>query len=220
MNLDRATEQSRPGLGTKAGAGPPPAFDPVLLELGEAGEDGDRLVFRKYHRRVLGFFQKKGASPDDAQDLTQETFLRVFRSSARLDNRAQLEAWLFEIARNVLINSRRNQAALKRSAKMVSLDEPRPDGEAQETADPEFEAGEKDALTSMITQEELTVLRRALSELPEQMRQCAQLRSMDYKYREIAEVMQISIDTVKSHLHQAKTRLRPLLDSYFGRVDW
>jgi RNA polymerase sigma-70 factor (ECF subfamily) len=198
-----------------------PAFDPVLLELGEAGEDGQRLVFCKYRDRVQRFFESKGISTEEARDLTQDTFLRVFRSEARLDNRAQLEAWLFEIARNVRANALRAKATLKRAATMVSLDEPDRERDPKEGTRPVPGSGEPDALTSVIMREQLRILRQALSELPEQMRQCVRHRLKDeLKYKEIAAVMKISIETVKTHLHQAKKRLRPLLEPHFGSIDF
>jgi RNA polymerase sigma-70 factor (ECF subfamily) len=82
-------------------------------------------------------------------------------------------------------------------------------------------SGEPDALTSAITREQYGILREALAELPEQMRQCVRLRLKDdLKYKEIAEVMKISIETVKTHLHHAKKRLRPRLEPHFGRIDF
>jgi RNA polymerase sigma-70 factor, ECF subfamily len=204
----------------EAGSAVVPTFDPVLLELGEAGDDGDRLLFCKYQRRVQRFFERRGISPDEALDLTQDTFLRVFRSEARLDNRAQLEAWLFEIARNVRANALRSKATLKRAATVIPLDEPHAEGDPEKVANPVFAAGEQDALTSAITREQLGILQRALTELPEQMRQCARFRLKGLKYKEIATIMRISIETVKSHLHQAKKRLRPLLEPHFGPIDF
>ena len=204
-----------------AGSAAMPRFDPVLLELGEVGEDGERLVFCKYQRRVQRFFQSKGILPEEARDLTQETFLRVFRGEAKLDNRLQLEAWLFEIASNVRANALRAKATLKRAATVVSLDEPHPEGEPKEVANLALLAGEQDALASAISREQLEILRQALAELPEQMRQCVRFRLQDdLKYKEIAEVMKISIETVKSHLHQAKKHLRLILEPHFGPIDF
>ncbi|HXO27226.1 MAG TPA: RNA polymerase sigma factor [Thermoanaerobaculia bacterium] len=221
MDLD--SEPSRPMLVEVATSGqaPAPVFDPVRLELGHAGEDGNRLVFCKYQRRVQRFFERKGASREEAKDLTQDTFLRVFRSDVRLANGAELEAWLFEIARNVWANWLRAKATRKRAATVVSLDEPRPGRDPREVADPALVAGATDALASAITREQLEILGRALAELPEQMRQCVTMRIReDLKYGEIAAVMRISIDTVKSHLHQAKRRLRALLEPHFGPIDF
>lgn len=197
-----------------------PNFDPVLLELGEEGEDGKRLVFYKYQSRIQRFFEKKGISPEEAQDLTQETFLRVFRSEARLENREEMEAWLFQIARNVRANALRAQGTLKRAASVVSLDEPSLKGESRDAANPGPLSDEPDALASAITREQLRALQGALAELSEQMRQCVRLRLTGRKYKEIAQIMRISIETVKSHLHHAKKRLRSMLEPHFGPIDF
>ncbi len=197
-----------------------PAFDPVLLELGPAGEDGERLVYCKYQRRVERFFASKGIPLEEARDLTQDTFMRVFRSEAKLTCRAELEAWVFEIARNVLLNVRRSSAAQKRAATVVPLYEPAMDGDSREREQPGLLDGERDALARAIRREQLEILRRALAELPDQMRECARLRLRGFKYREIAAMMRISIETVKTHLHAAKKRLRPLLEPHFGSLDF
>lgn len=222
MEFHSTLEGSRSGLRSSGGAGAKTMakFDPVLLGLGQAGDDGERLVVDQYRHRVRRFFQKKGAAPEEARDLTQDTFLRVFRGEARLESREQLEAWLFEIARNVWSNALRAESTLKRSASVVSLDEPlSEEGGPRDVADPAFTDGEQDALTRVITREQLQILHRGLAELPDQMRQCMRLRYQGLKYREIAEVMRISIETVKSHLHDAKKRLRPLLEPHFGPID-
>ena len=223
MDLDSVTEGSRPVFLEKraTGAATMPKFDPVLLELGEEGEDGERLVFYKYRSRIQRFFEKKGISPDEAQDLTQETFLRVFRGKARLENREQLEAWIFEIARNVRSNALRAKGTLKRAATVISLDESGPKGESRDVANPAPLSDEPNALASAITREQLRAFQGALAELPDQMRQCVCLRLQgDFKYKEIAQIMRISIETVKSHLHHAKKRLRSMLEPHFGPIDF
>ena len=217
MDLDSLPEGSRTELllDEPAPATAEAVFDPVRLQLGAAGEDGERLVYCKYRRRVQRFFERRGVAPEEALDLTQDTFLRVFRGEARLDNREQLEAWLFKIARHVWFNVLRSKAALKRSATVVSLDQAQPSGEPSEVAD-----AERDVLAAVISREQLAVLRNALASLPEQMRQCVRFRLQDdLMYGEIAAVMGISIETVKSHLHQAKKRLRHLLEAHFGPLD-
>jgi RNA polymerase sigma-70 factor (ECF subfamily) len=225
MSLDSVLEGSQPARAGSGAAGSQavPKFDPVRLELGEAGEDGELLVYRKYQFRIRRFFESKRITPEEARDLTQETFLRVFRGEGEFENRAQLEAWLFEIAANVRHNVLRGRAALKRAGIEVSLDEPGLGGvdREEEIADPALVDGEQDALTAVITREQVEGLRAALAELPLQMRQCLRLRlHQDLKYKEIAEIMRISIDTVKSHLYQAKQRLREQLEPLFGPIDF
>lgn len=224
MDFERELGRGRPLQALKgvAGSAGMPTFDPVLLELGEAGEDGEALLFRKYRRRLCRYFETRGFEQEEAQDLTQETFLRVYRGEAEFLNRAQLEGWLFEIAHNVARNAWRGRNALKRAALEISLNEPEADGTTpRERPDPAFLDGEADALTVAITHEQRTRLREALEELPEQMRHCVRFRLVSgLKYREIALVMKISIETVKSHLYQAKKRLKERLEPLFGPIDF
>jgi RNA polymerase sigma-70 factor (ECF subfamily) len=223
MDLDGSLKGGRPvSAAGAAGSATVTKLDPVILELGAAGEDGERLVFFKYQDRVRRFFRKKGVPEEDAPDLTQDTFLRVFRAEASFDTRAQLEAWLFEIAWGVWANWVRERKALKRAVSPISLDEPDREGKPRDARDAAYEpGGGQDAETAAITREQLALLRRELAELPEQMRQCVRLRLRDdLKYKEIAEVRRISIETVKSHIHQAKQRLRSKLEPVFGRIDF
>jgi len=219
--MDFESEQGRPVLAAATPSASASTFDPMRLEGAQPGEGGDRLVFERYQPRLQRFFQRKGVPSEEAKDLTQETFLRVFRSEARPADALELEAWLFEISRNVYRNWWRARVAQKRAATVISLDEPGADGKAIQVEDPDIAAGATDALAGAITREQLDLLRRALAELPAQMRQCTSLRIKDdLKYREIAQAMGISIETVKSHLHQAKQHLRTRLERIFGPIDW
>jgi RNA polymerase sigma-70 factor (ECF subfamily) len=221
MDLESPLEPTAQGGGEKKVGPAPgrrPVFDPVRLELGEPGEDAEELLLKKYQRRIQRFFAKKGISEEEARDLTQETFLRVYRTGAQLDNRQQLEAWLLEVADNVRSNALRARTALKRTAVVVSLDEPDENGAPRREVASENEQGpEADA----IAKEKIALLRQALGELPDQMRRCVLLRvHQDLKYKEIATTMNVSIDTVKTHLHNAKARLRDLLEPHFGPIDF
>lgn len=217
--LDRRTVQD-------LGGGPPPGrrlvLDPVGLELGPPGSDADRLLVERYGRTLRRYFQRRELSPEDAEDLTQETLIRVFRAEAQFSSRSELEAWLFEIARNVALNRVRERTALKRSAVVVSLDETAAPGDDAQNMAPrrEPESEEPDALARLLQDERFERLAAALDELPPQMRQCVRLRvDQGRKIEEIATLLNISPNTVKSHLHHAKPRLRALLEDYFGAFD-
>lgn len=175
------------------------------LELGEAPED----LFQRYHRPVVAFFQNKGFSTEESRDLAQETFLRVYRYRERFRGEASPVTWLFQIAANLYKNTLRSKAALKRDAEEVPLD-------STDAKDPE---SDDDALELMLTEERSRLLREALEELPPQMKKAVMLRvTGDMKYREIAEEMEVSIETVKAHLYQARQHLRDRLSDYF-RID-
>jgi RNA polymerase sigma-70 factor (ECF subfamily) len=184
-------------------------------------EETFRALFHRYYPSLLRFFARRGFSPETCEDLGQETFIRVFRGIGAFRGEARFESWLFKIARNVYLNELRRQDTRKHKATELPLDvliaaEDAADGpQARMPAALEAPASPEDALVRA----QLGELADGLARLPTQMRQCMMLRvGQDLRYREIAEVMGISIEAVKSHLHQAKARLRPLLGGIFSDI--
>jgi RNA polymerase sigma-70 factor (ECF subfamily) len=171
--------------------------------------DAPEDLFRRYHRPVVAFFVRRGFPIEESQDLAQETFLRVFKNMDSFRGESAVETWLFQIAGNLYKNTLRSLQAKKRDAQEVSL-------ESAEAAVVEWRSKEGDSLRAILTQERSQRLHEALKDLPPQMRQAVFLRvDGDLKYREIADVMHVSIETVKAHLYQARQHLRDRLADYF-----
>lgn len=171
-----------------------------------------RRLFHQHYRLVISFFLKRGISPDESEELTQETFLRVYKSMPAFRGESRFGTWLFQITANVYKNYCRTRATQKRDAQEVSLEEPGSGG----PADPAWESGDAGPLDGVLAEERSKKLRRAFEELPPQMRRCVMLRvDQDLKYREIAVQMDVSIDTVKAHLFQARQILKNKLGDYF-----
>lgn len=172
--------------------------DPPLDSLEE--------LFRRYHRPVVAFFLHKGFGTEESRDLAQETFLRVYRYWERFRGESSPVTWLFQIAANLYKNTLRSKATQKRDAEEVPLD-------STDATDPETD---DDALELMLTAERSQLVWESLEELPPQMKKAVMLRvKEDMKYREIAEEMDVSIETVKAHLYQARQHLRDRLSDYF-----
>ncbi len=178
-------------------------------------------LFDRYFRSIVHFFLNRGLAREEALDLTQETFLRVYRSLQGFRGEAGVQTWLFRIATNLWNNEVRRRKAEKREGWEVSL-EGVVEGGHPVRADRHFDGWSEPAgpLDSMLDDERRQMLRESLDELPPQMRRCVLLRiDQNLKYREIAGVMQVSIETVKSQLSQARDRLERKLGSYFDPVD-
>ena len=177
-----------------------------------------RWLFERHYAQILRFFRRKGFDADASRDLTQDTFISVYKGLKDLRQEEQFESWLFAIAHNVWCSLIESRTAQKRSATVLSLD-----GES-ETDDrlpiaARLADQRADPLTAAIEKEKLEKLREALSHLPQQMRHCAQLRVVhDLSYAEIAALMGISVNTVKAHLHQAQKALRTQLSAYFEEI--
>ena len=172
-----------------------------------AGRETEELFLRHY-QSVVSFFMRRGFSLEESRDLAQDTFFRVFKHIDGFRGESSVETWLFQVASNLYKNTLRSHGTQKRDAQEVSL-------EKEPVADlVQDRAG--GALHTMLTAERAKKLREALEELPPQMRQAVFLRvDGDLKYREIAEVMHVSIETVKAHLYQARQHLRDCLGDYF-----
>jgi RNA polymerase sigma-70 factor (ECF subfamily) len=192
---------------------PPLDDDPSrrLVELIQAGTDVEanfERLFKLHDKRIRNFFLHRGFSAEDARDLTQEVVLRVFRGIASFRLAAGFKTWLFEIADHVYQNELRRRGAGKRKGWETSIETGGQDEDGKPAAI-EPPPSEPRALKDMLEREQAEALSRAIQDLPEQMRTCFLLRySQGRKYKEIAVLMKISIDTVKAHLFQAKKRLR------------
>lgn len=183
------------------------------LQAGSSREEDFRRLFDLYYARVHGFFAKRGFPPQDCLDLTQETFLGIYRGIGTFRRDARFETWLFKIATNAYRKRLRWGAAEKREAQEVPLEAggDDDDGHRIEPAAPEPAAGE-----TLLHKERSRMLREAIEKLPEQMRRCLMLRVyQEMKYREIATLLRLSPETVKVHLFQARRRLQEELGPYF-----
>lgn len=182
-----------------------------LVELIQAGIDPEanfERLFKLHGHRIRSFFVRRGFSIEEARDLTQEVFLRVSRGLRSFRLESQFKTWLFEIADHVAQNEVRRRGTGKRKGKEISLDT---GGQDEEGKPAPFEPPPQPPkhLDEVLKRERTLLLSRAIQDLPPKMRTCFQLRyAQGRKYEEIAVLMNVSIDTVKAHLHQAKTRLK------------
>ena len=189
--------------------------DPIkLIEEIQAGigvEENSGKLFKRFRGRVVSFFRNKGFSHEESSDLTQDVFLRVFKGIASFRHESRFEKWLWEIANHVYFNEIRRRRTEKRYGFEQSLDAT-VEGEEGAGPGPTIVDPEPNPEEEVVRGEQLGRLRAALEELPVQMRRCCLLRyAQGLKYQEIADVMKISIETVKAHLHQARKRLTALL---------
>lgn len=196
--------------------------DDSLLELIEQIQAGIRReencekLFRRFRPLIHSFFLRKGFNAEESRDLTQDVFLRVFKGIDTFRRESRFERWLWEIADNIFLNEVRRRKTEKRHGIERSLDA-LPENEEGFCPAMEIPAEEPSPEDEILRRQNLSVLRAAFQELPDQMRRCCILRyEKGFKYQEIADIMGISIETVKAHLHQARKRLVDLLGERTG----
>jgi RNA polymerase sigma-70 factor, ECF subfamily len=188
------------------------------LRHGPGREESFRLLFHRFYWPLFRFFENRGFSTEECQDLIQETFLRVYRGIESFRGEARCEHWLFRIAANTALKALRHRTAAKRAGRTVPL-EPDPEDAPLAKAEGGPLGAEAPApLRQLLGKEMKELLSRAVDGLPAQMRRCVRLRVyQELDFDEIADVLQISPSTVKVQLFKARKRLQMELgDSLAG----
>ena len=166
-----------------------------------------RFLYETYFRAVERFFARKGLPPQDCLDLTQETFLGIYKGLDGYEHRQRFTAWLYRVATTTYLKRRRTAATVKRAAEEVSRD-------GMENPDTALAVPGRQ-LDVLLDEERWRALRAAVAELPEQMRACLTLRLyQQLSYGEIAVIKKISIETVKAHLFRARKKLQEKLSGF------
>ncbi|MCP4660368.1 MAG: RNA polymerase sigma factor [bacterium] len=182
-------------------------------------EERFRQLFDDYYRPVSYFFARRGFSPEECRDLAQETFINVFKGIATFRAETSHKDWVFRIAKHLWLNRMRDGATIKRRAYEVSYEDAFVDGQPMAVGELRNGSANPGPEERLLRDEQSALLRDALDQLPRQMRRCLMLRLQGEKYREIAVVLGISLQTVRSHLSQARQRLREILGEDFGERD-
>jgi RNA polymerase sigma-70 factor (ECF subfamily) len=186
---------------------PEPPSEPDDLELMAQVRLGDSEAFtalvERHQHRVIGTVAKMLGSQNDAEDLAQMVFVRVWKSAARWEPNAKFTTWLLTITRNLVFNEVRRRGR----ARTVPLEEP------GESAPREFEDGSTVSPAEMLAKAELeNAIDAAIQSLGEQSRMAMILRRYeDMPYEEIAAVLGVTVPAVKSMLFRARTELRERL---------
>lgn len=170
------------------------------LQTGGMAEDDFRILFQRYYRLVRYFFSERGCEPQECENLTQETFLAVYRGLAGFRHEASFDAWLLGIARNLHAQALR---ARQRIAVEIAL------AEVPEHLFRSDAPGAEAAFLRVQNHERRQAVRELMAGFPDQMRSCAELRfQQGLSYREIAESLDMSLDAVKVQLARARKRLQ------------
>ncbi len=177
--------------------------------------DDDPAAFeelvRRYQDRLLTVIYHLVGSREEAEDLAQEVFLRVYRHRKEYHPQAKFSTWLFTIAHHLALNvyrrrQRKPEAQFDLTDSTALAHQPSENWHASAMPSPDHR----------LRQEELSqVVQRALNQLNERQRLAVVLNKFeDMSYQEIADVMGVSVKAVKSLLSRARSQLRELLAPY------
>ena len=182
------------------------ASDAEIVQRCLSGEEeAFRILVQRYERPVYGLIHRMVASDDDAHDLTQESFVKVFRSLEQFDSARNFSSWIFKIASNQTIDFLR-----KRRFHTVSIhaDPEKEDRREVQLEDPG--TGPSGEYAEARRRERISEL---VQKLPPHYRVAIELRYMQERsYDEIAETLDLPLGTVKARLHRAHHQLRAWLE--------
>jgi len=172
----------------------------------------DRFV-NMYRSKLFQYSYLMCQQREDAEEVAQETLLQVFHGLKQLREPSRLKAWMFRIAKNACLMKRRKSVfAPARELSLSDYLPARVSGEEHKIEIADWEHLPEDELL----QAELhKTLRKAIQELPEAYRSVLLLRDVEgLRTDETAEVLEVSVDTVKQRLHRARLAVRSRLDEY------
>jgi RNA polymerase sigma-70 factor, ECF subfamily len=169
----------------------------------------ERLIERT-QRQAYNIAYRMTGNRDDAEDLTQEAYLRAYRSFGTYNRQMPFESWFFRILSNLFIDLLRRRP----KQKPLSLDQPMGDEESEENLLLQLPDENSNPERNLMEQVMDERLQSALSVLPEAFRVAVLLCDVEDKsYEEIAQIMGSSIGTVRSRIHRGRLMLRRVMDS-------
>ena len=185
--------------------------DADVVALAQQGRElAFRELIRRYERPVFSLVFRMVRDRETAEDLAQETFIKVLNHVDRYRPEFKFSSWLFKIANNVAIDHIR-----KRHLETVSMDGSPHAGTAAEVEATSFDVSvhQESALEELESRELGSAIEQAIAKLRPEYRSCIMLRHVEGRsYEEIAATLDLPLGTVKTYIHRARHELRRALE--------
>lgn len=178
----------------------------LMLKVKEGNVAAFEELVEIHQTAVVGTVAKMLGSPNDAEDIAQQVFIRIWKSAKRYEPQAKFTTWMFTITRNLVFNEVRR----RQRKPTVSVEER--EEESHKTVEDEQSSRPDDE----VLQNELEkAVDDAIQQLPEKQRMAVVLRRYEeMPYEDIGKVLKMSVPAVKSLLFRARTQLKQSLDKY------
>ncbi len=172
----------------------------VSINKSENSEIIFRQLVKDHGDRIYNLALMKSSRADLAADISQETFIRVYKGLGKFKGKAELSTWIYRIALNVC------HTLLKKEA---TLSHPLSDSRKYDELIDEGDNVEE----HFFKQDQKQMIRNAIASLSQKQSDAITLFYLkEFQYSEVAEIMDIPINTLKSHLRRAKENLKPIIE--------
>ena len=176
---------------------PTDAIDTLIASCLGGDQTAWEEIVRQHRRKVFNIAYKFTGRHAEAEDLTQDVFLKIFKSLHTFDRRANFQTWLVSVSRNLCIDHYRSVR------------------KERETIDRDVDAGEltpaapgQNAYQALEQADRVELLRKAMAELPDSLRKAVVMRDLkELSYQEIADQLNLPEGTVKSRINRGRTEL-------------
>jgi RNA polymerase sigma-70 factor (ECF subfamily) len=194
----------------------------VVAQLVRRCAQGDATaweeIVQRFHRRIYNICYRFAGSADDAQDLTQEVFIKVYKTVSSFDGeKASFNTWVTTVTRNLLVDhfrKTRNDRATDSIDAAQGADEDGPT-----LADRLASDGSENPQRHVESRERREMVQRALQQISPDLREAVILRDLqDMDYREIAQVLKVPEGTVKSRINRGRAELARLLQRTYKQA--
>lgn len=181
--------------------------DEQIIQMVNAGDrEAYKYLVDRYADSILNFCYRYLYSREEAEDATQDVFLKAYQALPNWQPKAQFKTWLYRIAINHCLNLVRR----RKKVQFTGFENQHPTVEKTENPEPVDKTRAFDEV--MIADQERASIRRAVDQLPENQRQVIILfHFQDLSYKEIAQVLNLSINSVESRIFRAKKTLAKTL---------
>lgn len=201
-----------------------PELDDELMQRFQKGdEDAFNLLVRRHQKPLINFIARYTGDKDNAEDLAQETFIRMFKAANRYKpGRAQFKTWMYFIAKNLCKNEIRNRGRRERYQVDNIISNDNSTGGNDEEIDL-IASAPADAVfqpeVALERKELRNTVQKAIAELPDQYRLPLVLRDIQgLSYDEIGNILELRSGTTKSRINRARLMLKDKLKSYMELI--
>ena len=178
-------------------AASPDAVETLIQRCLQGDQHAWDLIVRQYWRKVFNVAYKFVGKHDEAEDLTQDIFLKIFKSLDTFDRRANFQTWLISVSRNLCIDHYRS---VRKERETIDR--------GVDASDLAPAAPEPGPIAALEQRDRVVLLRQAMAALPETLRTAVLLRDIqELSYQEIADKLRLPEGTVKSRINRGRTEL-------------
>jgi RNA polymerase sigma-70 factor (ECF subfamily) len=188
-------------------AASPDTTETLIQRCVQGDQSAWDLIVGQYWRKVFNVAYKFVGKHDEAEDLTQDIFLKIFKSIGTFDRRANFQTWLISVSRNLCIDHYRS---VRKERQTINRD--------VDAIDLSVVSHDHNQLEALEQRDRVALLRQALAALPATLRTAVLMRDLqELSYQEIARALDLAEGTVKSRINRGRTELARQIKKLRGK---